>query len=66
MAEEGRVSLRAARHAANDELKAAMKSGDVSEDEGHKLLDDVQKMTDDYGTKLEALLKAKEAEVMEV
>jgi ribosome recycling factor len=66
MAEEGKVSLRAARHSANDEIKTEMKSGDISEDEGHKLLDDVQKMTDDYGTKIDALLKAKEAEVMEV
>jgi ribosome recycling factor len=66
MAEEGRVSLRAARHAANDDIKKEMKSGDVAEDAGHKLLDDVQKMTDDYVAKVDSLLKAKEAEVMEV
>ena len=66
MAEEGRVSIRAARHAVNDDIKQEMKSGDVAEDQGHKLLDEVQKMTDDYVEKVDTLLKAKEAEVMEV
>jgi ribosome recycling factor len=66
MAEEGRVSVRTARHAANDEIKAQMKSGEVSEDDGHKLLDQVQKLTDEYVIKIDVLLKAKEEEVMEV
>ena len=66
MAEEGKVSIRAARHAVNDDIKKEMKSGDVAEDEGHKLLDEVQEMTDDYVEKVDTLLKAKEAEVMEV
>jgi ribosome recycling factor len=66
MAEEGRVSLRAARRAANDDIKAKMKDGEMPEDEGHRLLEEVQKLTDEYGEKVEALLKAKEAEVLEV
>ncbi len=66
MAEEGRVSLRTARRAANDDIKAKMKDGDVSEDEGHRLLDEVQKLTDKYVEQIDALLKAKEAEVLEV
>jgi len=66
MAEEGRVSLRAARRAAKDEVKAKMKDGEIPEDEGHRLLDEVQKLTDEYGEKIETLLKAKEAEVLEV
>ncbi|MGD8699952.1 MAG: ribosome recycling factor, partial [Gemmatimonadales bacterium] len=39
MAEEGRVSLRAARRSANDDIKEQMKSGAVSEDDGHHMLD---------------------------
>ncbi|MGD2151723.1 MAG: ribosome recycling factor [Gemmatimonadales bacterium] len=66
MAEEGRVSLRAARRAAKDDIKAKMKDGEMPEDEGHRLLDEVQKLTDEYGEKIEALLKAKEAEVLEI
>lgn len=66
MAEEGRVSLRAARRAANDDIKEQTKSGDLSEDAGHRMLDDVQKLTDEYVEKVDALLKAKEEEVLEV
>jgi ribosome recycling factor len=66
MAEEGRVSLRAARRAANDDIKAKMKDGEMPEDEGHHVLEEVQKLTDEYGEKVEALLKVKEAEVLEV
>ncbi|KPK65142.1 MAG: ribosome recycling factor [Gemmatimonas sp. SG8_38_2] len=66
MAEEGRVSLRTARRVANEEIKANMKDGAVSEDEGHRQMDEIQKMIDAYGKKIEALLKAKEEEVLEV
>jgi ribosome recycling factor len=66
MAEEGKVSVRSARRSANEEIKAKIKDHEISEDEGHKKLDDVQKMTDDYVTKIDALLKAKEEEVLEV
>lgn len=66
MAEEGRVSLRTARRVANDEVKEKMKDGEVSEDEGHRQMDEIQKMTDDYSKKIDALLKAKEEEVLEV
>jgi ribosome recycling factor len=66
MAEEGRVSLRAARRAANEDIKAKIKDSEISEDEGHRLLEEVQKLTDEYGEKVEALLNAKEAEVLEV
>lgn len=66
MAEEGRVSVRSARRAANDDVKAQMKDGKVSEDEGHRLMDEVQKLTDQYVENIDALLKAKEEEVLEV
>ncbi len=66
MAEEGRVSVRAARRAANDEIKERMQSGDLSEDEGHRLLDEVQKATNQHIERVDALLKAKEEEVLEV
>ena len=66
IAEEGRVSVRNARRAANDEVKARMKSSEISEDEGHQLIEEVQKLTDDYIEKIGELLKAKEEEVMAV
>ena len=66
MAEEGRISVRTARRSANDEIKEKMKDGELSEDEGHRVMDEIQKMTDDYVKKIDALLKAKEDEVLEV
>lgn len=66
MAEEGRISVRATRRDANETVKEQMKNGDISEDEGHRRLDKIQKLTDEYVGKIDALLKAKEKEVLEV
>lgn len=66
MAEEGRVSMRHARHKANDEIKARIKEHEIGEDEGHRMIDQVQKLTDEYGAKIEELLEHKEREVLEI
>lgn len=66
MAEEGRISVRATRRDANETVKEQMKNGDISEDEGHRRLDKIQKLTDENVGKIDALLKAKEEEVLEV
>jgi ribosome recycling factor len=66
MAEEGRVSLRTARRLANEEIKSRMKSGEFPEDEGHRVLEEIQELTDAYVEKIDALLKSKEQEVLEV
>jgi ribosome recycling factor len=63
MAEEGRIAIRHARTHARDALK---KLQGVSEDEVKHAEKDVQKVHDDYMQKVEALIKAKEAEIMEV
>jgi ribosome recycling factor len=66
MAEEGRVSVRHARQTARDEIKHRIKDHEVGEDDGHKEMDEVQKMTDQYIAKIDELLKHKEQEVMAV
>ena len=66
MAEEGRVSLRHARHKANDEIKAQIKDHEIGEDDGHRMIDQVQKLTDTYNGKIEELLEHKEKEVLEI
>ncbi len=66
MAEEGRVSIRHARREANEEIKELMKDGDLSDDEGRRQLDEVQKLTDRYIQKIDDLMEAKEKEVMTV
>ncbi len=66
LAEECRVAIRNVRRDANDAIKALQKDGKISEDEGKKGLDDVQKLTDAKVAKVDADTKAKEAEVMAV
>jgi ribosome recycling factor len=66
LAEEGKVAIRHARQEANKELKKKQGSHEISEDDAHRHMDEVQKMTDNYIHKVDELLKAKEAEVLEV
>lgn len=66
LAEDGRVAVRHARQEANKELKRLQSAHEVSEDDAHRHMDEVQKMTDNHIHKIDELLKAKEQEVMEV
>ena len=63
LAEEGRVAIRHARTDARDRMK---KLDGVSEDEKKQAEKELQKLHDDFIAKIEAMLKVKEAEVMEV
>lgn len=63
LAEEGRIAVRHARTHARDVLK---KVKDESEDDIKHAEKDLQKVHDDYIHKIDDLLKAKEAEIMEV
>jgi ribosome recycling factor len=65
-AEDHRIALRNIRHAANDALKKMLKDKVVSEDEERGGLDDVQKMTNSYVTKIDELAKHKEQDIMSV
>ncbi len=62
-AEDGRIAVRHARTHARDQLK---KLNGVSEDEVKHAEKDLQKLHDEEIAKIEQLLKAKEAEIMEV
>lgn len=65
-AEEERVAVRNIRRASNDEIKGLEKSGDVSEDESRRGLEQVQELTDKYIEIINKLLEQKETEMMEV
>lgn len=65
-AEQGRVAIRNIRRDANGDVKELLKEKEISEDDDHKAQDDIQKVTDDAIKKVDALLTAKEAELMEV
>ena len=62
MAEDGRIAVRNIRRDAISELKA----GDETEDEVRRAEGDVQKVTDEHIAAIDAALKSKEAEIMEV
>ena len=66
MAEEGKISVRHARQEAKKEIEQRQRDHEISEDDGRRQLDQVQKITDEYVTRIDELMKAKEAEVMEV
>ena len=64
--EEGRVATRNIRRDANERLKKMQKDKQISEDQEADGHDEVQKITDEAIKEMEALLEAKEKEVMEI
>ena len=63
--ETAKVSIRTARKDANDMLKKLVKDG-LSEDLEKDAEGEVQKLTDDFGKKIEDLVKAKEKDIMTI
>jgi ribosome recycling factor len=66
LAEDGRVGVRHARQEANKEIKRRQQEHEISEDDAHRQLDEIQKLTDEYVGRIDKLLEAKEREVMEI
>ncbi len=66
LGEEAKTALRQVRRDANDEVKRLQKDGKVSEDEGRRTLDEIQKKTDRYAEEVDGLCKNKEKELMAV
>jgi ribosome recycling factor len=64
--EQCKVSIRNIRREANDQLKALVKSKDMSEDEQKGTEAKVQKLTDQYVEKADEIGKRKDAELMTV
>jgi ribosome recycling factor len=64
--ENYKVAIRNIRRDANDLLRKLKKEGEIAEDQAFKSQDDVQKITDDYIKKIDAVYKEKEAEVLEI
>jgi ribosome recycling factor len=65
-AENARNQIRQIRRDGNDSFKALEREKEISEDQMHDVQESVQKLTDSYVGKINDILKAKEAEVMEV
>jgi ribosome recycling factor len=65
-AEDFKVAIRNERRDAKELLEAAEKDGDLSADEVKKSLEKVQKETDDGVKQVDAILAAKEKDVMQI
>lgn len=66
VAEEGRVSIRNARHEGNEAVKKLEKTKLATEDDVEKTLKEIQKLTDDHIKKIDELLLKKEQEIKEI
>jgi len=66
MAEKAKVAVRNVRKDANDKVKKLEKDKEVSEDDGKRAHDQVQKITDEHIAKIEEVLAAKEADILKV
>jgi ribosome recycling factor len=66
IAEEHRVAIRNVRHSSNDSLKRLLKDKAISEDSERDGLDQVQKLTNAFVSKIDELAKTKEQEIMHV
>lgn len=65
-AETARVAVRNVRRDALHELKELLKSKEISEDEERHAQDNIQKLTDKFIAKVDAVLDEKESELMEI
>ena len=63
--EDTKIGIRNARRHGNDEAKQLEKDG-LPEDESKKLMDEIQKLTDNYSEKVDKLFEEKEKDILTV
>lgn len=66
MSEEARVAIRNVRRDGNEAIKALQKSSVITEDERAAATDEIQKLTDGSIARVDALIAAKEKDIMVV
>jgi ribosome recycling factor len=66
LCEETRVSMRNVRRDMNKHADGLQKDGGLTEDEGRKLHDEIQKVLKEYEDKIGQVQEKKTAEIMEV
>lgn len=64
--ENGKVAIRNNRKSANDSIKKLEKDKEITADESKAAQDTVQKSTDKFIAKIDAVLKDKEAEILKI
>ena len=63
---QARISVRNVRRDGMDALKRMEKDGEISQNEQHRMSDEIQSLTDAEVAKIDELLAAKQAEIMQV
>jgi ribosome recycling factor len=66
MAEEARVSVRNVRRDEMKDVHELRKEGEISQDDEHRAEEELQKLTNDYVKRIDAVLADKESELLEV
>jgi ribosome recycling factor len=66
VAEEGRIAIRNVRRDVMSDLRELKNEGEVGEDDERRAETTLQKQTDEATAEIDALLKGKEAEILEV
>ena len=66
MGEDARISIRNARRDANELLRNFEKEKEISEDDLKRSQDEVQGITDEHIKKIDAIIKGKEVDIMEI
>jgi ribosome recycling factor len=64
--EQAKISVRNVRRDGMDALKKMEKEGDISQNEQHRMSDEIQSLTDAEVAKIDELLAAKQTEIMQV
>jgi len=64
--ENHKTAVRNVRRDANEDLKKLLKDKVISEDEEHRGLEEIQKLTDEAMEKVESIGKSKEKEILEM
>ncbi len=64
--EDHRTAVRNIRRDGNEAMKKHLKNKEMSEDDEHRALEEIQKLTDEYISKLEEIAKTKEEEILTV
>ena len=64
--EESKVAIRSIRRDVIEQIKKQKKDGDMTEDDQKRFEDKTQKLTDDFVKEIDAILAAKEKEILSV
>ena len=65
-AEDAKISVRNVRREANDLIKKREKDKEISEDDAHRLNNDVQELTDTHIKKIDDMAAVKQKDIMQV